>query len=126
MAENYDLVILGAGPGGYVAAIRAARLGMKTAVVEKEKVGGVCLHKGCIPSKSLLRSAEVYDEIKRSKEYGIKVGDVRLEMDLVQARKNQVKDQLYRGVQHLLKKNGVTVVKGTGRILGPSIFSPQP
>lgn len=126
MAENYDLVILGAGPGGYVAAIRAARLGMKTAVVEKEKVGGVCLHKGCIPSKSLLRSAELYDDMKRSEEYGIKVGEVRLEMDLVQARKNRVKDQLHKGVQHLLKKNGVTVLEGTGRILGPSIFSPQP
>jgi dihydrolipoamide dehydrogenase len=126
MADNYDLVVLGAGPGGYVAAIRAAQLGMKTAVVEKEKVGGVCLHKGCIPSKSLLRSAELYHEMRKSEEYGIRVGDVRLEMNLVQARKNRVKDQLQKGIKHLLKKNGVTVVKGTGRILGPSIFSPMP
>ncbi|MFD1433782.1 dihydrolipoyl dehydrogenase [Kroppenstedtia eburnea] len=126
MADNYDLVVLGAGPGGYVAAIRAAQLGMKTAVVEKEKVGGVCLHKGCIPSKSLLRSAELYHEMRKSEEYGIRVGEVRLEMDLVQARKNRVKDQLQKGIKHLLQKNGVTVVEGTGRILGPSIFSPMP
>ncbi|SDW54744.1 dihydrolipoamide dehydrogenase [Marininema mesophilum] len=126
MAENYDLVVLGAGPGGYVAAIRAAQLGLKTAVVEKEKVGGICLHKGCIPSKSLLRSAEVYNELKNSEDFGISVGDVKLDMELVQNRKNRIKDQLHQGVQHLLKKNGVDVYTGTGRILGPSIFSPQP
>jgi dihydrolipoamide dehydrogenase len=126
MAENYDLVVLGAGPGGYVAAIRAAQLGMKVAVVEKEKVGGVCLHKGCIPSKSMLRSAELYHDMKNSESYGISVGDVKLDMKLVQARKQKVVDQLHKGVQHLLKKNGVTVYEGTGRILGPSIFSPMP
>ncbi|MDR6224611.1 dihydrolipoyl dehydrogenase [Desmospora profundinema] len=126
MADNYDLVILGAGPGGYVAAIRAAQAGLKTALVEREKVGGVCLHKGCIPSKSLLRSAELYHNMKNSEDYGIAVGDVRLDMPLVQGRKNRVKDQLHKGVQQLLKKNGVTVVEGMGRILGPSIFSPQP
>ncbi|SFS92639.1 dihydrolipoyl dehydrogenase [Marininema halotolerans] len=126
MAENYDLVVLGAGPGGYVAAIRAAQLGLKTALVEKEKVGGICLHKGCIPSKSLLRSAEVYHEMKNSESYGVRVGDVQLDIDLVHSRKNNIKDQLHKGVQHLLKKNGVDVYTGTGRILGPSIFSPQP
>lgn len=126
MAENYDLVVLGAGPGGYVAAIRAAQLGMKVAVVEKEKVGGVCLHKGCIPSKSLLRSAELYHQMKHGADYGIQVGDVQINMSLVQQRKNKVIDGLHKGVQHLLKKNGVTVIHGTGRIMGPSIFSPQP
>lgn len=126
MAENYDLVVLGAGPGGYVAAIRAAQLGMKVAVVEKEKVGGVCLHKGCIPSKSLLRSAELYHQMQNGSDYGLQVGDVRIDMDLVQQRKEKVIDGLHKGVQHLLKKNGVTVIHGTGRILGPSIFSPQP
>lgn len=125
MAEQYDLVVLGAGPGGYVAAIRAAQLGMKVAVVEKEKVGGVCLHKGCIPSKSLLRSAEVYHEMKHSEDYGIAAEGVRVDFSRVQKRKEKVVEQLHRGVQHLLKKNGVTVVEGTGRILGPSIFSPQ-
>ncbi|PTX52198.1 dihydrolipoamide dehydrogenase [Melghirimyces profundicolus] len=126
MAENYDLVILGAGPGGYVAAIRAAQLGMKTAVVEKEKVGGICLHKGCIPSKSLLRSAELYHDMKNSEDYGIRAGDLRLDIGKVQERKNRVREQLHKGVQHLLKKNGVTVIEGIGRILGSSIFSPQP
>ncbi|MFC4078192.1 dihydrolipoyl dehydrogenase [Salinithrix halophila] len=126
MAENVDLVVLGAGPGGYVAAIRAAQAGLKTAVVEKEKVGGVCLHKGCIPSKSLLRSAEVYHEMKNSEDFGIRVGDIQLDIDLVQSRKNKVKQQLHQGVRQLLKKNGVEVYEGIGRILGPSIFSPQP
>jgi dihydrolipoamide dehydrogenase len=126
MAENYDLVVLGAGPGGYVAAIRAAQLGMKVAVVEKEKVGGVCLHKGCIPSKSLLRSAELYHDMKNSENYGISVADVKLDMQLVQQRKQKVVSQLHKGVEHLLKKNKVDVYEGTGRILGPSIFSPMP
>ncbi|OYD09804.1 dihydrolipoyl dehydrogenase [Paludifilum halophilum] len=125
MADNLDLVVLGAGPGGYVAAIRAAQLGMKTAVIEKEKVGGVCLHKGCIPSKSMLRSAELYHEMKHSEDYGITAQEVELDMNRVQQRKNKVKDQLFKGVHHLLKKNGVAVYEGTGRILGPSIFSPQ-
>jgi len=126
MAENYDLVVLGAGPGGYVAAIRAAQLGMKVAVVEKEKVGGVCLHKGCIPSKTFLRSAEMYHEFQNSNEFGIQVGDVKLDFGLVQKRKQKIIDQLHKGVQGLLKKNKVDVYQGYGRILGPSIFSPQP
>ncbi|MDQ0417322.1 dihydrolipoamide dehydrogenase [Croceifilum oryzae] len=126
MAENYDLVVLGAGPGGYVAAVRAAQLGMKVAVVEKENVGGVCLHKGCVPSKSLLRSAEVYHEMKNSESYGITAGDVQLSMNLVQKRKNEIVSQLHKGVEGLLKKNKVDVYQGFGRILGPSIFSPMP
>lgn len=125
MAEQYDLVVLGAGPGGYVAAIRAAQLGMKVAVVEKEQVGGACLHRGCIPSKSLLRSAEIYHQMKNSDDYGIAAEGVRVDFGRVQKRKAKVVEQLHRGVQHLLKKNSVTVVEGTGRILGPSIFSPQ-
>lgn len=126
VAENYDLVVLGAGPGGYVAAIRAAQLGLKTALVEKEKVGGVCLHKGCIPSKTMLRSAELFHDMKHAQEYGIAVGEVKLDIKGVHKRKNKVKDQLHKGVQHLLKKNGITVYNGTGRMLGPSIFSPLP
>ncbi|RAL26544.1 dihydrolipoyl dehydrogenase [Thermoflavimicrobium daqui] len=126
MAENYDLVVLGAGPGGYVAAVRAAHLGMKVAIVEKEKVGGVCLHKGCIPSKSLLRSAEVYHDLKRSTDYGIQVGDIQLDMYLVQERKQKIVTQLYKSVDQLLKKNKIDIYYGTGRILGSSIFSPRP
>jgi dihydrolipoamide dehydrogenase len=126
MAENYDLVVLGAGPGGYVAAIRAAQLGMKVAVVEKEKVGGVCLHKGCIPSKTFLRSAELYHDMRNSESYGIQVEGVKLDMKRVQQRKQSIVDQLHKGVQGLLKKNKVDVYEGYGRILGPSIFSPQP
>lgn len=126
MAENYDLVVLGAGPGGYVAAVRAAQLGMKVAVVEKDRVGGVCLHRGCIPSKSLLRSAEVFHEMKNSESYGIKANDIQLSMELVQKRKNEIVSQLHKGVQALLKKNKVDVYHGYGRILGPSIFSPMP
>ena len=79
MAEEYDVVILGGGTGGYVAAIRASQLGLKTAVVEKEKLGGTCLHKGCIPSKALLRSAEVYQTAKKSEEYGIITSDVSVD-----------------------------------------------
>ncbi|CAH0178691.1 Dihydrolipoyl dehydrogenase [Peribacillus sp. Bi96] len=126
MAEEFDLVILGGGTGGYVAAIRAAQLGLKTAVVEKGKLGGTCLHKGCIPSKALLRSAEVYQTAVKSDEFGIVTGDVKVDFLKVQERKNKVVDQLYKGVQHLMKQGKITVYEGLGRILGPSIFSPMP
>lgn len=121
-----DLVVLGAGPGGYVAAIRAAQLGMKVALVEKEKVGGVCLHKGCIPSKTFLRSAELYYNMKRSEEFGIRLGSVELTMPLLQKRKQNVISNLHKGIEHLLKKHQIDVYHGQGRILGPSIFSPLP
>lgn len=126
MAKEYDVVIMGGGPGGYVAAIRASQLGLKTAVVEKQKLGGTCLHKGCIPSKSLLRSAEVYQQTIRSEEFGVMVNNVSLDFSKVQARKNTIITSLYKGVQHLMKKGKIDVYEGTGRILGPSIFSPMP
>lgn len=125
VAEHYDLVVLGAGPGGYVAAIRAAQLGMHVAIVERDKVGGVCLHKGCIPSKTLLRSAEVWDTIRRAHDYGIATEQPVLDMKKVQNRKQTIISQLHKGVQHLLKKNNITVYNGTGRLMGSSIFSPQ-
>ncbi|WP_018923887.1 dihydrolipoyl dehydrogenase [Salsuginibacillus kocurii] len=125
MAEELDLVIMGAGTGGYVAAIRAAQLGLKTAVVEKEKVGGTCLHKGCIPSKALLRSAEVFAEVKESETYGVTTSDVSLDFNKVQARKNSIVNKLHQGVTHLMNKGKIDVYHGTGRILGPSIFSPS-
>lgn len=126
MAKDYDVVILGGGTGGYVAAIRASQLGLKTAVVERDKLGGTCLHKGCIPSKALLRSAEVYAQSKNAADFGIDVGGVKLNFPQVQSRKNAIVDQLYKGVQHLMKKGKIDVYHGTGRILGPSIFSPMP
>ncbi|MDZ5471077.1 dihydrolipoyl dehydrogenase (plasmid) [Bacillus sp. 31A1R] len=126
MAQEYDLVILGGGTGGYVAAIRASQLGLKTAVVEKGKLGGTCLHNGCIPSKALLRSAEVYATTKHSEDFGVMTSDVTLNFGKVQERKNKIIDQLHKGVQHLMKQGKIDVYEGTGRILGPSIFSPMP
>ncbi len=126
MAKDYDVVILGGGTGGYVAAIRASQLGLKTAVVERDKLGGTCLHKGCIPSKALLRSAEVYAQSKKAMDYGVDVNGIKLNFEKVQSRKNAIVDQLYKGVQHLMQKGKIDVFHGTGRILGPSIFSPMP
>ncbi|MTD29921.1 dihydrolipoyl dehydrogenase [Planomicrobium sp. YIM 101495] len=127
MAQNYDVVILGGGTGGYVAAIRSAQLGLKTAIVEKGKLGGTCLHKGCIPSKALLRSAEVFATAKhKAADFGVITGDVSLDFTQVQKRKQSVVDGLHAGVQGLMKKGKIDVYDGIGRILGPSIFSPNP
>ncbi|MGJ7912022.1 dihydrolipoyl dehydrogenase [Neobacillus sp. LXY-1] len=126
MAQEYDLVVLGGGTGGYVAAIRASQLGLKTAIVEKGKLGGTCLHKGCIPSKALLRSAEVYATTKRSEEYGVLAHDITVNFNKVQERKIKIIDQLHKGVQFLMKQGKIDVFEGIGRILGPSIFSPMP
>ncbi|NJP37619.1 dihydrolipoyl dehydrogenase [Alkalicoccus luteus] len=126
MAEKYDLVILGAGTGGYVAAIRAAQLGLTTAVVEASELGGTCLHRGCIPSKALLRSAEVYKTVKQSEEFGVKTEGSSLDFSAVMKRKDGIVSKLHQGVQGLMKKGKIDVYKGFGRILGPSIFSPTP
>lgn len=123
--NEYDLVVLGGGPGGYVAAIRGSQLGMKVAIVEKDKLGGTCLHRGCIPSKALLRSAEVYYTISKSSDFGIDVADIAINFLKMQERKQQVVNQLHKGVQYLMKKGSIQVYKGKGTILGPSIFSPQ-
>lgn len=127
MAQNYDVVIVGGGTGGYVAAIRAAQLGLKTAIVEREKLGGTCLHKGCIPSKALLRSAEVYRMANKTAiEFGVEIEGVTLQFDRVQARKQAIVEQLSQGVNTLMKKGKIDVFEGIGRVLGPSIFSPMP
>lgn len=126
MTKQYDLVVLGGGTGGYVAAIRASQLGLKTAIVEKEKLGGTCLHSGCIPSKALLRSAEIFSLTSKSEQFGIKAKDVMLNFEKVQQRKNKIVSQLHHGIHHLMKQNKVDIYKGFGRILGPSIFSPLP
>lgn len=124
MAEEYDLVILGGGTGGYVAAIRASQLGLRTAVVEKGELGGTCLHRGCIPSKALLRSAEVYATTKQSEDFGVNSENVSLDYGKVHERKRKIINQLHQGVQGLMKKGKIEVIEGAGRILGPSIFSP--
>ncbi|UFJ42886.1 dihydrolipoyl dehydrogenase [Brevibacillus humidisoli] len=125
MSQEYDLVVLGGGTGGYVAAIRAAQLGMSVAIVEKEKLGGTCLHRGCIPSKALLRSAEVYATMKQSEAYGVLAENVSLDFSKVQTRKQGIIDQLHKGVQYLIKKGNIKLYQGYGRVMGPSIFSPQ-
>ena len=126
VSKEYDLIILGGGTGGYVAAIRASQLGLKTAIVEKGKLGGTCLHKGCIPSKALLRSAEVFATTKRGEDFGVITKEVSIDFEKVQARKNKIIEQLHKGVQHLMKQGKIDVYEGLGRILGPSIFSPMP
>lgn len=126
MTKEYDLVIIGGGTGGYVAAIRASQLGMKTAVVEKTKLGGTCLHSGCIPSKTLLRSAEVFRTIKNSEQYGITTSRIQFDFLKVQERKNQIIEKLHTGIKQLMKKGNIDIYYGFARILGPSIFSPLP
>ncbi|NIM18903.1 MAG: dihydrolipoyl dehydrogenase [Candidatus Latescibacteria bacterium] len=113
--KQYQLVIIGSGPGGYVAAIRAGILGLKTAIVEKEKLlGGTCLHWGCIPTKALLHTAYLYDEIKEASEYGIRVGDISIDYKKVHSRKTRIVRKLAKGIEYLMNKRKVDVFKGTG------------
>lgn len=114
--ERYDLVVIGAGPGGYVAAIRAAQLGLSVAVVEKDQPGGVCLNWGCIPSKAILTSAEMYEDLKQGERYGIKVSGLSFDYPQVIKRSRQVAGRLAKGVEYLLKKNKVPLFKGAGRL----------
>ncbi|KQL49204.1 dihydrolipoamide dehydrogenase [Brevibacillus choshinensis] len=125
MSQEFDLVVLGGGTGGYVAAIRGSQLGMKVAIVEKEKLGGTCLHRGCIPSKALLRSAEVFATLKESDKYGVFAGEVGYDFAKIQERKEGIIEQLHKGIQYLMKKGSITIFEGFGRVMGPSIFSPQ-
>ena len=125
MSKSPDLLILGGGTGGYVAAIKAAQQGMSVTLVEKDKLGGTCLHKGCIPTKALLRSAEIYDSVKKAEEFGIESKEKSVvNFQKVQERKQAIVDQLHKGVQGLVAKNKVEVLNGTGVVMGPSIFSP--
>ena len=124
MATEYDLVILGGGTGGFVAAIRASQLGLKTAIVEKTELGGTCLHRGCIPSKALLRSAEVFKQTTNAADFGVETSSPTVNFPRVQERKNSIIEQLHKGVQGLMKKGKIDIYEGHGRILGPSIFSP--
>ncbi|WP_299887317.1 dihydrolipoyl dehydrogenase [uncultured Ruegeria sp.] len=115
-AQSFDLIVIGAGPGGYVAAIRAAQLGLKVAVVEREHLGGICLNWGCIPTKALLRSSEVFHLMERAKDFGLKADKVGYDLDAVVKRSRGVAGQLSGGIGHLLKKNKVTVVMGEATI----------
>jgi dihydrolipoamide dehydrogenase len=116
---DYDLIIIGSGPGGYVAAIRASQLGMKTAVVERDRPGGICLNWGCIPTKSLLKSAEVFDYIKHSSDYGLKIeGTAFPDFSKVIERSRNIADGMSKGVQFLFRKNKIDVLQGTGRLSG--------
>jgi dihydrolipoamide dehydrogenase len=120
MAEtSFDLIVVGGGPGGYVAAIRAAQLGLKTAVVEREHLGGICLNWGCIPTKALLRSAEVGHLLRHADAYGFSARDVSFDLKKVVKRSRDVAGQLSRGVGHLMKKNKIAVFDGHGRLAGP-------
>lgn len=125
MSNNYDLVILGGGMGGYVAAIRAKQLGLSVALVEENLIGGTCLHKGCIPTKTLLKSASTYQTILNSRQFGIETANPIVHFSEIQTRKEKVVNQLYQGLQYLMKKNQVDTIQGFGRLLGPSIFSPM-
>lgn len=127
MSIQVDVAILGGGPGGYTAAIRAAQMGKSVAIVEMDKVGGTCLHRGCIPSKALLRSAEVYRTLLQSSDYGIDVEKnfSTFQFGSVQSKKDEKVEQLYKGLQGLMKRHRIQIIKGKGRVIGPSIFSPR-
>ncbi|MDR1864089.1 MAG: dihydrolipoyl dehydrogenase [Bacteroidales bacterium] len=116
---NYDLIVIGSGPGGYVAAVRASQLGLKTALVEREHLGGICLNWGCIPTKSLLKSAQVYRYLTHAADYGISTeGAVRADFAAIVARSRSVAEGMSKGVQFLMKKNGIEVIRGVGRLTG--------
>jgi len=119
VAEQYDVIVLGSGPGGYVAAIRAAQLGLKTAIVERELLGGICLNWGCIPTKALLRSAEIYHYMKHAKDYGLVAKGIEADLEAVVKRSRGVAKQLNQGVTHLMKKNKIAVHMGEGRVTAP-------
>jgi dihydrolipoamide dehydrogenase len=121
MAHDYDVIVLGSGPGGYVAAIRAAQLGLNTAIVERENLGGICLNWGCIPTKAMLRSAEIFHYMSNAGDYGLKVtGAIEADLAAIVKRSRGVARQLNQGVTHLMKKNKIAVHMGTGTLTGPT------
>src|SRR5512140_847161 len=121
MAENFDVVVIGAGPAGYVAAIRAAQLKQKVAIVDKRWLGGVCLNVGCIPSKSLLKSAEVAHTLReRGKDFGFSFDNLKLDFGVAVKRSRQVSDRLVKGVGFLMRKNNIAVFMGEARLMKPN------
>ena len=123
MSDQYDVIVLGSGPGGYVAAIRASQLGLKTAIVERELLGGICLNWGCIPTKALLRSAEVFHQMKHAKDYGLSADNVSADLDAIVKRSRGVAGQLNKGVTGLMKKNKIDVHMGTGKFVSANKLS---
>ncbi|MEE9182701.1 MAG: FAD-dependent oxidoreductase, partial [candidate division NC10 bacterium] len=120
MAERYDLAVIGSGPGGYVGAIRAAQLGKRVAIVERDRLGGVCLNWGCIPTKALLRNAEIVSFLRRGDEFGFSFDNLRLDFSVAVKRSEQAARKLSKGVEYLMKKNKVIVVPGEGKLAGKS------
>ncbi len=119
---NFDVIVIGSGPGGYVAAIRASQLGMNVAIVERESLGGICLNWGCIPTKALLKSAQVFDYLNHAEDYGIKVGKASADFTAMVKRSRGVADGMSKGVQFLMKKNKITVIMGGGKLVaGPKV-----
>jgi len=121
--QRFDLIVLGAGPGGYVAAIRAAQLGLRTALVEREHLGGVCLNWGCIPTKALLHSAELYEAVQQAAEHGLDIGGCTVDIGRMVQRSRRVAAQLAKGVRHLLRKHQVSIVDGHGRLAEPGVLA---
>src|SRR5215218_4258368 len=119
MAEQYDVIVLGSGPGGYVAAIRAAQLKLKTAIVEREVLGGICLNWGCIPTKALLRSAEIFHYMQHARDYGLSVQGASFDAGAVVKRSRGVSERLSSGVAFLMKKNKIDVIWGEAAIDAP-------
>ena len=118
MAQNFDVIVIGGGPGGYVATIRAAQLGMKAAVVEREHLGGICLNWGCIPTKALLRSSEIFHLAQNADAFGLKVSGLEFDFNKIVKRSRDVSKQLSSGIGHLLKKNKVEIIEGHAKLLG--------
>jgi dihydrolipoamide dehydrogenase len=123
---DYDIIVIGSGPGGYVAAIRASQLGMKVAVVEKAEIGGICLNWGCIPTKSLLKSAQVLEYMQHSEDYGIKAEGVQADFGKVVERSRGVADGMSKGVQFLFKKNKIEQLQGFGKITSKTTVEVTP
>ena len=117
MEKKYDIAIIGSGPGGYVAAIKSAQLGQKVAIIEKEDVGGVCLNWGCIPTKTLLRSAEIVDLVKKSSDFGIEITDYKLDLSKIIQRSKNIALKLSNGVKYLLSKNKVDLITGSAKFI---------
>ena len=125
MEKKYDIAIIGSGPGGYVAAIKSAQLGQKVAIIEKEDVGGVCLNWGCIPTKTLLRSAEIVDLVKKSSDFGIEITDYKLDLSKIIQRSKNIALKLSNGVKYLLSKNKVDLITGSAKFINKNSLSIQ-